>query len=77
MAKKTTRKAVYVPSEIWNCLDADAKKNYDTVTTVLKNVLISHYGAEGIKNNNKGGNTTKTATDVDGLLDEDENDDEF
>lgn len=43
MIKKTVRKAVYIPSILWECLAEDASKEYDTVTGVLKNALLPKY----------------------------------
>lgn len=43
MVNTKTRKAVYVPGELWEKLSADARPNYDSVTTVLKNILLEHY----------------------------------
>jgi hypothetical protein len=38
-----TRKAVYIPYELWQRLDDEAKPRYDSVTTVLKNIILRYY----------------------------------
>ena len=64
MKNASNRKAVYIPSVLWEKLDADAKSNLDTVTTVLKNVLLRHYNITNIGNNKYSGSTVKASTSV-------------
>ena len=49
MVNTKTRKAVYIPGEIWDQLRDIGKQKYDSVTTVLKNILID-YLEKGNKN---------------------------
>jgi len=53
MRSKIDRKAVYVSTALWNCLNADGLKADESVTTVLNRVLRAHYDDATIRNNNK------------------------
>ena len=54
MVNTKTRKAVYIPDELWVKLEAEGSPRFDTVTVTLKNILLAHFN---------GGNNTKTEKD--------------
>ena len=54
--KKRTRKAIYISGYLWQLLDEDAVAQRETVTYVLKQILLNHYPAQRIdiaRGNNK------------------------
>ena len=62
MTNTATRKAVYVPSDMWNILAKDAKANYHSVTHELKDVLLSHY-SDRLSTDNKSTTIQPVITD--------------
>ena len=56
------RKAVYIPVDFWEILHNDAKSKYSTVTTELKDALISLYGDRLPQNNKSTAYTTSSTT---------------
>ena len=53
MVNTKTRKAVYIPHELWEKAHAQAAPSFDSVTTVVKNILLAHFNTE---------NNTKTSS---------------